>query len=207
MKYDNKVFFTKGKIKIILIMIILIFLLIIFNMGYKTIKNVNNSSSQEIVNNILKISEYEAKIEVEVKNNRTTNKYMLEQEFKNGIEQQKVIKPENIEGLKIIKNGDTLKIEDTVLNITKIIQNYEYLSDNCLDLSNFIAEYKSNEKQDVREQDNYIIMCVNKNNKNRYTKQKLLYIDKNTYKPVKMQIKDANNNTRIDIKYNEINTK
>lgn len=199
--------FTKVKIIIFVALITIIFLVIILNIGYKRHKNVNNKTSQEIVQYISNISEYHSKIEVTVTSNKASNTYMLEQDYKDGVEQQIVKEPKNIEGLLITKNGNELKIEDTNLNITKIISNYEYLSDNCLDLSSFVKEYKENQEQLYEEKDNYIIMKLNRVGENKYTKQKLLFIDKNTYIPMKMQIKDANNNTRIDIKYNEINIK
>lgn len=199
--------FTKVKTIIFVVLIAIIFLVIILNIGYKRNKNVNNKTSQEIVQYISNISEYHSKIEVTVTSNKASNTYMLEQDYKDGVEQQIVKEPKNIEGLLITKNGNELKIEDTNLNITKIISNYEYLSDNCLDLSSFVKEYKENQEQLYEEKDNYIIMKLNRVGENKYTKQKLLYIDKNTYIPIKMQIKDANNNTRIDIKYNEINIK
>lgn len=199
--------FTKVKIIILSILILSIFLIIIFNMSYKKNETGNNKTSQEIVQYILNISEYYSKIEVEILNNRSTTKYIIEQEYKNGIEKHIVKEPKNIEGITIINEGNTLKIQDSVLNITKIINNYEYISDNCLDLSSFIREYKESDNQKYEENEQYIIMKVDRNGENRYTKQKLLYIDKNTYEPVKMQIKDTNNNTRIDIKYSEINIK
>ena len=40
---------------------------------------------------------------------------------------------------------------------------------------------------------------------NKYTKYKILYILKETGKPTKMEIKDINQNTLINIIYNEIN--
>lgn len=199
--------FTKVKIIIFVVLITIVFLVIILNIGYKRDKNVNNKTSQEIVQYISNISEYNSKVEVTVTSNKTSNKYILEQNYKDGVEQQIVKEPKNIEGLSITKNGNELKIEDTNLNITKIISNYEYLSDNCLDLFSFVKEYNENQEKLYEEKDNYIIMKLNRVGENKYTKQKLLYIDKNTYIPMKMQIKDANNNTRIDIKYNEINIK
>lgn len=207
MKLNIHSSFTKVKIIILSILILSIILIIIFNMSYKKNENGNNKTSQEIVQYILNISEYYSKIEVEIVNNRSTTKYIIEQEYKDGIEKHIVKEPKNIEGITIINEGNTLKIQDSVLNITKIINNYEYISDNCLDLSSFIKEYKESDNQKYEENEQYIIMKVDRNGENRYTKQKLLYIDKNTYEPVKMQIKDTNNNTRIDIKYSEINIK
>ena len=59
---------------------------------------------------------------------------------------QEVIEPSNIAGVKIIKKDGQLKLENTRLNISTIYENYRYISDNCLDLSSFIKEYKADNK-------------------------------------------------------------
>ena len=41
-------------------------------------------------------------------------------------------------------------------------------------------------------------------NENRYTKNKTLYIDKETCKPTKLEIKDNNEKTTVYILYNEV---
>ena len=78
----------------------------------KNIKIGNNSSSQEIVEYILNISSYEAQIDVEVKSNKNSNKYKLKQKYINSQNnEQEVLEPSNIQGVKIIRENDKLKIE------------------------------------------------------------------------------------------------
>ena len=70
----------KKIIKIICICSIFLLLLILFIFFYanksKKMKFGNNSSNQEIIENILNISSYETMIEVEVNSNKNTNKYV-----------------------------------------------------------------------------------------------------------------------------------
>lgn len=183
-----------------------IFLIIFNNKGSKNLKIGNNTSSQEIIEYILNISSYECKIEVEVNSNKNKNKYILKQQYISpDISTQEVIEPSNIAGVRVIKNGDNLKIENTNLNLTTIFEKYEYISENSLDLSSFIEDYKNSKESNFEEEKDQIIMNTTANYENRNIKYKTLYIDKNTAIPTKMEIKDNNKNTTVYILYNEVN--
>ena len=72
--------------KIIIIVIIAVILLVILsfvlffkNNTAKNLKIGNNTTSQEIVDFILNISSYEAKIEVNVQSNKNESKYIMKQ--------------------------------------------------------------------------------------------------------------------------------
>ena len=198
----------KNKKTIIIICIMLIILIIFLTIFYKkTAKKSqigNNSSSQEIVDYILNISSYETEIEVEVTSNKNSNKYKLKQQYINpNISTQEVIEPENLAGIKIIKKDKKLKLENSKLNLTKIFENYEYMTDNCLDLNSFIKEYKTSEKSKYEEKENEIIMNI-ENKDSKYKKYKTLYIDRKTGNPTKMEIKDDSQKTIIYILYKEV---
>ena len=47
-------------------------------------------NSQEIVDYILKISSYKAKVTIQVNSNKNTNKYVLKQEYNTEMLQQKI---------------------------------------------------------------------------------------------------------------------
>lgn len=204
----------KSKTKIILIITAIIIAIaiittILIKNNNKTAKNLkigNNSSSQEIVNYILNISSYETQIEVEVKSNKNSNKYKMKQTYiDNQNNTQEVLEPSNIQGVKIIKENKTLKIENTQLSLTKIIENYQEITQNNMDLANFIENYKNNANSKFKEENNQIIMETTAKTENNYQKYEKLYVSKENGKPTKMEIKDANQNTIIYIIYNEIN--
>lgn len=209
---ENKYKKEKNKRKIIITIIIILVLIIgvinFIKFNNRTAKNSkigNNSTSQEIVDYILSINSYKAKIEVEVKSNKNSNKYKMNQEY---IDQenntQEVIEPSNIQGIKIIREGKNLKIENTKLSLTKIIEDYKDITQNNLDLINFIENYKNNSNSKWREENNQIIMETTVQTDNRYQKYETLYISKENAEPIKMEIKDTNQNTIIYIIYNEI---
>ncbi len=195
------------KIIIVIIIIIICICIFFYINKSKKIKIGNNSTSQEIIDNILNISSYEAVIEVEVNSNKNTNKYTIKQKYISpDISEQEILEPENIQGVKITKKDNELKVENSRINISKIYNNYEYMTDNCLDLNTFIENYKLNEKEIYEEKNDEIILNVeNKNNK--YKRYQTLYIDKKTGKPTKMEIKDNSKNTSVYILYREVKLK
>ena len=190
----------KNNKKVLIIFVIIIFIIIFtFFYFYMAKKNKfgNNITSQEMVNNILNLTSYEATIEVDVKNNKNANKYIIKQKYEspNYIEQE-VLEPTNIKGVKIINKDNQLSIENTQLNLKNIYENYSYLSKNDMDLISFINEYKEQNSNNCQEEKDTIIMK---------SKNKVLYIDKKSGKPLKMQINDANKNIAVYILYREVN--
>ena len=207
MRKKQNFFMRNKKLFFILSLIILIIFLAIFiskNMT-KNQKNGNNMNSQEIVDNILNLSSYKTKINVQVNSNKNQNKYVLRQEYntENGSVQE-VVEPENIAGVKIIKKDNNLKIENCQLDLKTIFENYNGLEDNSLDLINFINEYKENNEANFEEKNGEIIMKTKSNKDNKYLKNKTLYINKENLKPTKLIIQDNNQNTTIIIEYIEV---
>ena len=192
--------------------LILLFIIFIISVGFifykNSIKNLkigNNKNSQEIVDYILNLSSYEAEVTVNITSNKNSNKYILKQKYQKDKERiQEVIEPSNIAGVKIINDGKNLKIENSNLNLNEIIENYTNLENNNLDLSMFIDDYKNSNESNYEEKDDEIIMKVKNDKENIYVKEKTLYINKKTYKPVKLEIKDNKQKERIYILYNEV---
>ena len=192
--------------------LILLFIIFIISVGFifykNSIKNLkigNNKNSQEIVDYILNLSSYEAEVTVNITSNKNSNKYILKQKYQKDKEHiQEEIEPSNIAGVKIINDGKNLKIENSNLNLNEIIENYTNLENNNLDLSMFIDEYKNSNESNYEEKDDEIIMKVKNDKENIYVKEKILYINKKTYKPVKLEIKDNKQKERIYILYNEV---
>lgn len=176
--------------------------------NYKTVEFGNNSikSAESIKEYILNISSYEADISLEVTSNKNTNKYRLKQRYASpNIFKQEVVEPENIQGLTTTYDGTNLKIDNTNIGLSEVYENYKYISENSLCLYNFIEEYKTSNYAKCKEKDDMIIMEVKvENNSNQYIVYKKLYINKNTAKPIKMEIQDKNQKMLVYILYNEI---
>ena len=171
----------------------------------KNLKIGNNKTSQEIVDKILNISSYEVKVTINVTSNKNSNKYILKQTYQSpNKSMQEVSEPSNIAGVKLENDGTNLKIENSQLNLSTILENYNYLGDNCLDLYSFIENYKQDSKSKFEEKDSEIIMKTNGRIDNVYMQEKILHVDKQTYNPTQMEIKDNKQKTTIYILYNEV---
>ena len=199
MKINKKIFF------IIIILLIIISGIFIFKNVIKKSKNGNNMNSQEIVDYILNVKKYKANVSVQVNSNKNKNKYILNQEFNEENEAiQEVVEPTNIAGVKIVKKDGNLKIENSSLNLSTIFENYQGIGENYLDLNIFIENYKKYENSKFEENEKEIIMKTKSSNKNKYTENKILYINKENKLPTKLIIQDNNQNTTINIQYNSI---
>ncbi len=206
-RFENKKIIKNSKKLYISILILILILFVIFFAFFmvKNFKTGNNKSSQDMVNDVLNIKSYNATIEVEVKSNKNQNKYIIKQSYKNENENsQEVIEPSNIKGVKIIKENGVLKLENSKLNLLSVFENYSYLSENDLDLSSFINDYKNNKNSNYTENDNEIIIKTeNINSKNKTIKK--LYINKKNGKIEKMEIEDTNKKIAVYILYREVN--
>lgn len=202
---QKKKYIKKSILILVFIILIVLFFLFIFRFMTKSFKNGNNMNSQEIVDNLLNLSSYKAKIYVQVNSNKNQNKYILWQEYntENGC-MQEVLEPENIAGIKIIQKDNNLSIENSNLNLKTIYKNYKGLEDNSLDLINFLKDFKEENNSKYEERAEDIVMKTKSNKENKYTKSKMLYIEKKSGKPKKLIIKDNNQNTTIFIEYIEI---
>lgn len=180
----------------LIITLVLIFYIFFNNNTAKNLKIGNNTTSQEIIESILNINSYETEIEVKVESNKNQNIYVIKQNY-NGKDdnKQEVLEPSNIAGVKIIKEGKKLTLENTNLKLSSIFENYEYISDNNLDLCTFIEDYKKNSESNYKEKNEELIMK---------TSNKELYIDRKTGKPTKMEIVDTNKKIAVYIVYKEV---
>ena len=212
--YKNKIIHKenkKSKVKktIIIVIIILIAILIISKIFIKnSIKNTkigNNSSSQEIVEYFLNISSYEATIDMTVYSNKNENKYKIKQNYQGENNNcQEILEPSNIAGIKIIREENKLTLQNSKLNLINILENYQYITDNCIDLTTFIKDYKNDQTSKMKEENETIILETTSQSQNKYTKYKVLKIDKKTGNPLQMEIKADNQKTTIYILYNEV---
>lgn len=189
----------------ILILAVLIFFLFFYKNTAKDIKNGNNMNNQEVVDYFLNISSYTAKITVEVNSNKNQNKYILNQEYiEPNTSIQEVVEPSNIAGVKITRDESGMKIENTSLSLTTIFENYNYIGDNCLDLSSFIETYKTSNSSTCEEISGEVVMKTESNSNNKYTKYRTLYIDKQKLKPTRLKIENDNQKCTVNILYNEV---
>lgn len=208
-KAEKKKRIIVGKTICFLIILCLIgFIIFFMKKNDKTINLGNNNinqSANQCVENILNMSSYKAKMEVTVKSNKNTNRYQLNQEYRENYARQIIEEPSNIKGLTITQEENNLKIENTKLNLTSIYENYTYVAENHLFLNYFVEDYKNAQNSNAKEENDFIVLETDcRNQENKYNIRKKLYLQKNTGKPIKMEVQDMNQKIRVYILYNEI---
>ena len=193
---------------IIVIAIIAITIFCFFNKNnYKTVEFGNNSikSAENIKEYILNISSYEASISLEIVSNKSSNKYKIKQSYVSpNIFKQEVLEPSSIQGLTTIYDGNKLTINNTKFALNKIYENYQYISNNSLCLSDFIEKYKSSNNKKCKENEECVIMELKVEEANKYIAYEKLYISRKTSKPIKIEIEDINKKMLVYILYDEI---
>lgn len=141
---------------------------------------------------------------MQVNSNKTQNQYKIKQSYiAPNQANQEVLEPQTMKGIIVSYDGNNLKVENTKLSLSKIYENYPYVSDNNLWLSDFIKTYKEDENAIIKEEENQVIMQA-KREVNSSIIKKTLYIDKKTAKPTKLEVQDMNQKMLVYILYNEI---
>ena len=100
----------KGIITIIILIfsILIIYCIFIKKFDYK-IKNIGNNiiiKDNNIKEYFLNISSYKAIVEITIKSNKNTNRYLLEHEYNLDTIKQIVLEPSELKDSMIIRNGD-----------------------------------------------------------------------------------------------------
>ncbi len=195
---------------ILAIAILLVVISIIFSKkSYETINIGNNNLNktlEKVEDYILNIKEYTATIEVTVNSNKNSNKYLIKQIHKEKNDEQEVLEPETIKGVKIIYKDSSLTVENSNLNLEKIYNNYPYIESNIFWLNSFIEEYQNSEQRNITEKNEEIVMQIKRRDDKRIA-VKELFLDKKTLKPTKLSIMDNSKNVMVYILYNEIELK
>ena len=195
---------------ILAIAILLVAISIIFSKKSYEIINIGNNNLnktlEEVEDYILNIKEYTATIEVTVNSNKNSNKYLIKQNHKEKNDEQEVLEPDTIKGVKLTYKDSSLKVENSNLNLEKIYNNYPYIESNILWLNSFIDEYRNSEQRNITEKNEEIVMQIERKNDKKIATEELI-LDKKTLKPTKLSIMDNSKNVIVYILYNEIEIK
>lgn len=198
----------KSNKKVFIFVLICIIIFSIFYYIFCILGNNKNRNQNEIVDNILKkLENYEADVTVSVMANKNETIYNMKQIYNKNESKTIINSPENIKGMVIENTNNTLKITNPIINMEKVYEDYDFILNNDLFLNVFINDYKNNSSE-IHEQDNELILSIKLNNKtSTYIKYKELYLNKETKLPLKLEMKDDSQKTKICIIYNDIKIK
>ena len=195
----NKKFFVIFCIVILLV----VFFIIFVKMNYKKENlgnNISNKTLDEWNEYIFNISSYEAEIDVMVESNKNSNKYVMKQKCTENECVQEILEPENLRGVKITYKDNNITVENTQLNLTKIYENYPFVQDNRMFLTDFIFQYREKgQNTRVEKVEENIVYTID------LEKEILhLYVNADTGKPEKLIVQDNNKKATVYILYNKI---
>ena len=150
---------------------------------------------------ILNISSYECIAEVCVSGNKTPTNYSFKHTYKKPDSYKvEVLSPESVKGKVIEFNSNKLTINNPNVEDKIVFEDYQ---NKFLFIGNFIANY-SYDSAIIDEDDKFL--KITKDMPNDYFNKQILYVNKKTKLPQKMQIIDINGNTRFDIIYKDFKT-
>lgn len=196
---------NKKIVFIFAIICILIFLFIYYI--FCILGNNKNRNQKEIVESILnKICNYEADITVEVFSNKNENTYNIYQQVEENKSKSVVISPEEIKDLTIENVDGKIKISNSKLKVEKVYEGYQEILNNNLFLNTFSKDCKEN-AFNFYENNEELIIEVELNNTNTYSKYKQLHFNLQSNLPTELLIKDNTKKTSIRIIYNDIKIK
>ncbi len=202
-KGENNIKNKKAFIILVTIVLFVISFTIFIKMNYKNTNTGNNKTNKTIDEwneYIYNISSYDAEIEVTVESNKNSNKYVMKQKCTENESIMKIMEPENVRGVKITYRGNKVTVENTALNLTQIYENYPFVKDNRIFLSDFVFQYREkSEKTNIEEIEGNIIYTINLE---RETIS--LYVNEETGKPEKLIVQDNNKKAILYILYNKI---
>ena len=198
----------KKWIKFFILLIILVYIILvckkIIKNNYKKEETGNNKNIEEIEQYILNIESYKANIHITVTSNKNVNFYDFTQEVKvPEMERQIATSPEELAGVEILYENGALQIKNSKYNLSKIYDNYPYVSNNQLFLTSFLEGYRNAGEKEIEEKENHIIMSY-KSGQNKYNSLQTLYINKGSLRPESLQIMDINKDCKVNIEYKEI---
>ena len=189
---------------IIVLIIVFLFVKKFVITDYKNKETGNNKNIQEIEQYILNVSTYKAKVKVTVSSNKNADFYEFEQEVRGqSYTKQLATSPEAISGMQLTYENGVLRIENTRYNLSKIYEDYPYITTNSLFLTSFIEGYRNSGISQIYEEDNKVKMIYD-SKINKYNYKQILYINKASLEPQNLQVYDINNALKVDIIYNEI---
>ena len=194
---------------IVIVLILSILLIFFLKTDYKLFKfgnNMNIKSIKDIDEYILNIESYQVIAEIIVESNKNESKYIVKQKYIRDEKTylQECIEPESILGLTFTHKNGELKIENTKLKLTKIYEDYPYITENNLSLVAVFSDYLGGKESKCYEEKDSFILETKQRNGNKYTYSKKLYIDKETGKPSKLEVRDITQKTLIHILYSDV---
>ena len=162
---------------------------------------------KEFQKKIVTMSSYKCVAEIEASGNKSSHKYVFIHSYaKPDYYKLEVVEPQNLKGKIMEYKGDKIiisnpDIEDKIeLPNTEDNRQYAFIGD-------FIKNYIQNEEVNIKLSNNSLILETTIPGDNEYFNKQILYVNKDTKDPEKMEILNAKGKTIFPVKYKECECK
>lgn len=162
---------------------------------------------KEFQKKIVTMSSYKCVAEIEASGNKSSHKYVFIHSYaKPDYYKLEVVEPQNLKGKIMEYKGDKIiisnpDIEDKIeLPNTEDNRQYAFIGD-------FIKNYLQNEEVNIKLSNNSLILETTIPGDNEYFNKQILYVNKDTKDPEKMEILNAKGKPSFTVKYKEFECK
>ena len=179
--------------------ILSIFILIFLTINLVGCKNLSQQTKEDIYEDfqkkITKMTSYTCQADITVFNNKSQSKYTINHTYKKpSYYKLEIIKPENL----IIKN----KQLDDVIELPNVGDNKLYLF-----IGDFVQDFMQKDSININDSDEQLILEKDISQESNYLSKQILYIDKKTKNPVKMEILNSEGEKKFIVNYTDFQPK
>lgn len=183
------------------IFISLLLLISFVSVGCNNSRSTKEEVYKEFTNQISKMKSYSCIAEINVVGNKNPKEYIMKHNYiKPDTYKIEIVSPENLKG-KIIKyNKEKIFVKNPNVNDYIELPNNE--KDNqYLFIGDFIKNLSENEELNIAFKGDYLVLETTIPSSSKYFNKQVLYVDKESVKPSKLEIHDDEGKARFTVTY------
>ena len=191
--------------------ILSIFILIFLTINLVGCKNLSQQTKEDIYEDfqkkITKMTSYTCQADITVFNYKSQSKYTINHTYKKpSYYKLEILKPENLNGKTIEYNKDKIIIKnkqlDDVVELPNVGDNKLYLF-----IGDFVQDFLQEDSINMSVSEKQLILERDLSHENSCLSKQILYIDKKTKNPVKMEILNSEGEKKFIVNYTDFQPK
>jgi outer membrane lipoprotein-sorting protein len=183
------------------IFISLILLISFWSVGCNKAESTKEEVYKDFTNQISKMKSYSCIAEINVVGNKNPKEYVMQHNYtKPDNFKIKIISPDDLKGKIIMYDKEKIVIKNP--NVDDYIELPNKVKDNqYLFIGDFIKNLFQNEELNMSLKGDYLILETTIQNSSKYFNKQVLYVDKESIKPTKLEIHDDEGKARFTVTY------
>lgn len=190
-----------------LLLVSVFLIIIIIVAGCKIKEQTEEEIYSDFQQKILDMNSYTCRADIVAINNKSESTYVMNHTYKKpNYYKLEILSPENLKGKTMEYYKDKIVIKNKKINdvieLPNVGENKQYLF-----IGDFIQNYFQNESIDINFTDKYLVLDVKIAGEKKYFNKQILYVNKKTKNPEKMEILDKEGNKKFIVKYTNFECK